>query len=261
MSKFIKKLERNSQATPQPLGFGRYAQAKVEAGMRIIADVAQVDKNLTDYVAGADAAILPAAEVRAGVKILQKACQAASTVLWGLHTHDMSPSDVKDVIDAGADFVVVSTESMPFVTEENGLGKILEVELTIDDHLLRTVDDLPLDCVIINDNRDSAMNWQQLMKLQYLSNLFSKPLVVTAPANISSNEIQLLWEAGVDAIKVNVGPGITANLKELREAIDKLDLPSLRKPQKKATAILPRMAEERTATHGTEPDEEDEDDD
>jgi hypothetical protein len=69
-------------------------------------------------------------------------------------------------------------------------------------------------------------------------------LLASIPSNVTANELQALWEAGVDGVVIEVGDRQpTDRLKELRQVIDKLAFPSQRK-RGKTEALLPHISGE-----------------
>jgi hypothetical protein len=69
-------------------------------------------------------------------------------------------------------------------------------------------------------------------------------LLVSISSNVTANELQALWETGVDGVIVEVEARQPAGrVSKLRQAIDKLTFPSQRK-RGKAEALLPRIGGE-----------------
>jgi hypothetical protein len=94
------------------------------------------------------------------------------------------------------------------------------------------------------------------MLFQRFADLLTKPLLASIPSNVNANELQALWEAGVDGVVIEVGAGQpTDRLKKLHQVIDKLAFPSQRK-RGKVEALLPHIARETSIV--TEEDEEEE---
>jgi len=86
----------------------------------------------------------------------------------------------------------------------------------------------------------------------------TKPLLVSVPSNVTVNELQPLWEAGVDGVVVEVGVGQPVEgLKGLRRTIDNLAFPSQRK-RGKAEALLPYVSPEASMVTEEEEEEEEE---
>ena len=105
--------------------------------------------------------------------------------------------------------------------------------------LLTTINDLPADAVLIDSGRGDPefLTWHQLMVFQHFADLLAKPLLVSVPSNITANELQALWEAGVAGIVVEAKQD-KGRLNKLRQAINQLDSSPHRK-RKKPAALLP----------------------
>ena len=243
MSKLIDKLSLVSQAGFQPMGF-RVAQAVPQKPrMLLIASLAQVDViSLADYVAGADAGLLQIPKSSSEVESLKEIGQAMSDIPWGGWLRDIGREGIGQMVEAGCDFVVFQAANTSLAILQNDeVGKILEVESLLDEGLLRAVDDLPVDAVLITGEQEKNyfLTWHHLMLFRRCVGLLTKPLLVSIPPDVAANELQALWEAGVGGVVVEVGIeqplGKTA---ELRQMIDKLTFPS---PGKwgKAEPLLP----------------------
>jgi hypothetical protein len=143
--------------------------------------------------------------------------------------------------------------------QKEDVGKVLEVEPSLTEGLLRTLNELPADAVLIGSAQDgdSSLTWNHLMLFQRFAALLTKPLLISTPSNITDSELQALWDAGVDGIIIEVKAGQPAErLKELRQAIDKLT-PAPRK-RGKVGALLPRVAEKAESPTVEEEEEEEE---
>ena len=244
MSRFIDKLKRVSQAVPQPMGFRFAPQISYKPRMLLIASLALVDiYDLSDRVAGADAGLLRIPKLSSGAKAWLKVSQTVSDVPWGGWLGGIAEGEVKRMAKVGFDFVVFPPASTSLaILKDNQVGKILQVEASLSEGLLRAVNELPVDAMLIAGEQEGEhfLTWQHLMSFQRCADLLAKPLLVSTPLNVSANELQALWEAGVNGVVVGVGAGQPAErLKELRQVIDKLVLPSPRK-QRTAEPLLPQ---------------------
>jgi len=159
----------------------------------------------------------------------------------------------------GCDFVVFPAANTSLAILQNKeVGKILEVEASFSEGLLRTVNELPVDAVLFTSEQEKEhfLTWHHLMLFQYFANLLTKPLLVSIPSKVTDSELQALWGAGVVGVVVEVGVGQPAGgLTELRRTIDNLTFPSQRK-RRKEEALLPYISEE--ASRVTEEEEEEE---
>ena len=243
MSQFIDKLKRVSQAAPQPMGFRATQPSSDKPGILIITSLAQTDADsLADRLAGADAGLLRMAKLGSGAKALGKVSQAVPDIPWGGWLEGITEEEVEQMAKVGFDFVVFPPASTSLaILKYDKVGKILEINPSLREDLLPAVDELPADAILVAGEQEKGyfLTWQHLMFFQQCADLLTKPLLVSIPPNVSTHELQTLWEAGVNGVVVKIEseqpPGI---LKELRQAIDKLTFTVPRKPRK-AEPLLP----------------------
>ena len=245
MSQFVDKLKRVSQVAPQPIGFRATQPTSAKPRILLIASLAQADiDGLADQVAGVDAGLLRIAKLSPGAKAFAKVSQAVSDIPWGGWLEGIAEGEVERMAKIGFDFVVFPPDSTSLaILKDEKVGKILEVGESLSEGLLPAIDELPVDAVLIAGEKEGEyfLTWQHLMFFQRCADLLTKPLLVSIPSNVSANELQALWEAGVSGVVAGVGAGQpTERLAELRQVIDKLALPSQRK-RRKAEALLPHI--------------------
>lgn len=249
MSKFIDKLNQASQTELQIMGFRAAKTVSPKPKMLLVASLAQADvSGVADYVAGADAGLLPVHEFNSGIKTIQKISKSVPDISWGGWLKDMEGGGIKQMLEVGGDFVVFpATDTSLAMLQDGEVGKILQVKVSLSEGLLRTINDLPVDAVLIagDQEEDYFLTWHHLMLFRHFASLLAKPLLVSIPADVTAKELQVLWDGGVDGVVVEVGTGQPAGgLKRLRQVIDKLVLPSSRK-QGKTEALLPYIGRER----------------
>src|SRR4030042_6371933 len=122
-------------------------------------------------------------------------------------------------VEAGYDFVVFPASSRVLATpQDDKVGKILQVESSLGEGLLRAVNDLPVDAVLAANAYEvgDSLAWHHLILFQRLANLLATPLLVPAPLNVTASELKALWEAGVDGVVVEAGIESAEGLRELR---------------------------------------------
>jgi hypothetical protein len=262
MSRFIDKLNQASQVEPQTMGFKAAQTATPKPRMLLVASLARAGvSGLADYVAGADAGLLPVPKLSSGVKTFHKISQAVSDIPWGGWLGDIGRGGIKQMAEAGCDFVVFPAANTSLdILQDDEVGRILQVEVSISDGLLRTVNELPVDAVLIAGEQETGyfLAWHHLMLFRRFASLLTKPLLVSVPSSITANELQALWDGGVDGIIVEAGAGQpVGGLKELHQIIDKLVFPSSRK-RGKVEALLPHIGRETKAVPAEEEEEEEE---
>ncbi|MDD5038125.1 MAG: hypothetical protein PHN78_02265, partial [Dehalococcoidales bacterium] len=184
--------------------------------------------------------------------------KAAADIPWGGWLENAGQEDMKQIMSSGSDFVVFpSATTTQVMLQKTETGKILELESSLGEGLLRATNSLPVDAVLITgeDMEDYSLTWQHLMLFQRFADLLAKPLLVPAPSNVTADELQALWKAGVDGVVVKVTSQQSASkLSELHHLIDKLDFPSPRR-REKVEPLLPHF---NGANNETPPEEEEE---
>ena len=248
MSQFIDRLNRVSRVTPQAMGFRVTRLVPEKPRILLIASLAGAGAGgLANYVAGADAGLLRIPKLSPGAKTLKEISQAAPDIPWGGWLRDINEGGIKQMAKAGCDFVVFPAANTPLALPQNDeVGKVLEVESSLSDGLLRTANELPVDAVLIASGQEGEhfLTWHHLMLFQHFADLLTKPLLASTPPDVTANELLALWKAGVDGVVIEAEAGQPVDrLKELRQAIDKLVFPSQRK-REKAEALLPHIDSE-----------------
>jgi len=242
MSKFINELKLVSQLGSPPMGF-RAAPAAPKPRMLLVAALAEANvEDLADYMAGADAGLLPITKLSSAAKTIHKISQAVSSIPWGGWLKDISGEEIK-LAEAGCDFVVFPSDTPLAILQDNKVGKILEVGASLNEGLIKTIDDLPVDAVLISGEpeKDNLLTWRHLMFFWRCAELVTKPLLASVPSSVGASELQALWAAGVVGVVVETPP--QGRISELRQIIDKLVFP-LPSKRKKIEPLLPRIAEE-----------------
>ncbi|MBI2328462.1 MAG: hypothetical protein HYU85_02290 [Chloroflexi bacterium] len=262
MSKFIDKLNRLSRAEPLPMGFRAVQPTSPRLKIQLVASLPQESvESLTDSVTGADAGLLSISKLSSAAKTLNKIAQGHSDILWGGRLESSRLVDVEQILKAGCDFIVFPATSTSLAIAENDeVGKILEVEASLSEGLLRAVNELPVDAVLIASEQKEGhfLSWQHLMLFRRFADLLTKPLLASIPSTVTVAELQALWAAGVEGVVVEVTVGQPQDrLKELRQAIDKLAFPSPRRHDK-AEPRLPRISREQGMTTIEEEEEDEE---
>lgn len=223
------------------MGFGVGKPVSSQPKMLLVASLTEVaSDNVADYVAGADAGLLPLSLSRSGVENLVKASKAVPDISWGGWLRGIGVKEVKQIKKGDCDFVVFSAVDTSLAISGSGeVGRILEVKASLDEGLLAAIDSLPVDAVLIagEEKEDYSLNWHHLMLFRRFADVVSKPLLVSVPSGVTADELQLLWDAGVGGVIVRAGAG---GLKKLRRAIDKLTFSTQGKGRKER-ALLPHL--------------------
>ncbi len=246
MSRLIDKLTRIRQNEPQPIGFAALSRSAAEKPrLQVIACVKA--ENL-DKVSGglnrADAVLIEIVRDE-DLAALEKICQTEKNIPAGGWLKSSSSETLKKATDVACDFVVFPGTIPVALTQKEKMGRILELDTSLNERILRAAGELPIDAVLAFDKgEDSPLTVNRLMFLQYLVNSIAKPVVVSIPTKLTEPELQALWDIGINGVAVDlVDEKSTKNLAELRKDLENLAPPAFRK-KFKAGATIPRMQTE-----------------
>lgn len=170
------------------------------------------------------------------------------------------PWGVTGSVPKGADFVVLPltglTASAP---ADEATGTLLEIEASLDDGLLRAVNNLPVDAVAAADALEESgpLTWHRLMILTHLRHLINRPVVVPVAADIGEADVKALWDAGFDGILVTAPADRIAALADTIAALPPRVVPK----KSKTDAVVPRSSDAAAPTVAEPEEEPDEDDD
>lgn len=259
MSRFIDKLKKASQAEAQPMGFRK---EKVFSKQRLVL-VARLSRNDIDipsgHLNGADAGLL-AVKQDSEIKTVKEVVRSIKDIPWGMMLESASLGGIKQAVEVGCDFIVFPPEMPLEVIDDKGFGKVLLLEASLEVSLLKALDELPVDAIIITGEQAKgvALTWRHLMLFRRFAGISNKPLLVPVPSDITGDGLQAIWEAGVSGVIVETAAEQPADeFKKLSRVIDSL-APPLKRRRTKMRAIVPKLREE-TAPIADEEEEEEED--
>jgi len=232
LSKLLDKLNQVSRGSAQPIGF-RTASTPKSPRMVLIAALGEGDSSAAAVAKeSADAVLLKGA--------VSQIAASLGDVPWGVCLSEATEKDLSQLKGMGCDFLVFDTAKAPLtLLKEEGLGKIAEIEPSLADGLIRAIEQLPIDAVLIGG--ELSLSVHRLMVCQHLANLVRKPLIALSPPGMSEEDLKGLWEAGMAGVMVE--GGAKEELSGLRQAIDALPA-SRRKGKERAEALLPYPREE-----------------
>lgn len=242
MSRFIEILNRSSQATAQPIGFRTAQAAQPRHQIRLVAAVTKVaTDSIADYATGADAGLLRVSKTGSSASALKKTIPTTPDIPWGFWIGETSQEELKKAIKSGCDFVVIPAGAALVVPPDDSVGIIIQIDTSITEGPLRTLNELPIDAVLVTlqSEKDKHITWHELMLLQRFGDIVTKPLLALIPSGTGADELQLLQDAGIGGVVVETGPEQpSGEITRLRQTIDGLKPPTTRKRQK-MDALLP----------------------
>jgi hypothetical protein len=258
MSRLIDKLKKIHQAEPQPMGFALNRAASESPKMKLMAYLSSENaEKLSGSTGKADAVLMEVTKADE-VSVLEKLCRSKDDLAGGW-VKASSSGTFKKALNIACDFVIFPAATQLNSIPKDKVGRILEIDLSWTEGMLRTLNDLPIDAVFVSGKDvDLTITVNRLMFLQRLAYMVSKPILVSVPASPTETELQALWDMGISGIVIEVTDEESAkDLGEIQETIKKLTTPAFRKKNLRS-AILPRLqAEEPHPSEGEEEEEED----
>lgn len=247
MSKFINVLKQTLRGSAPPIGFRKTEE--IEAPPLVIA------VNLT-ALSLKDAKQLDSKHIEAGV-LSTRAVEAAAFQQWkdslgdtplGLLVETDSKVDVGAFISLGCDFFICGLKTPFEVVSREKAGKIVLVEPNLESGFARSLNDLPVDAVLVNTS-EPLLTLEQVLVCYHFAALVSKPLLVTIRTPLTREALEGLYQAGVNGVFLDTGFPLGA-IPELKNAVEHLPRTPRRRPS--AVPLLPRP------TSGMEPEAEEE---
>jgi hypothetical protein len=242
MSQLIDRIKKVTGVAPQAMGFRVAREAAEKPRILLIASV-EPDKleGRTTGLAETDAVVLRVSGSEPATKAVRETCKLLSGVPCGLWSPAGGGENTTEIADAGADFIVLSTSVPVAKLKEGKLGKLLEVHSPMEAGLLRAVNELPVDAVLVSSGqgKEATLTCQDLLFFHLCAGLMEKNLLASVPLSVAADELQILWEAGISGIMVEIEDKASLEkLASLRAEIDKAVFPARRKGRK-MEAVLP----------------------
>jgi hypothetical protein len=239
MSKFIDRLKQLSEGTPQRIGF-RTSTAADRSRLKIqLVAALPIEGADAAQVVEADATLVRVKRKTGAVEALKKLAIPAD-VPWGVGPTDAVAA--ASLAETGADFVVFAAGASLKGLIDTKLGKVIEIDPALGDSLLRTVNALAVDAVLVSlPQPGAALTWQDLLAVGRITNALNKPVLVPVSATISGEELKAVWDAGADAVVVDITADTAASLKDLRQKISALEFPAPKRGDRGAH-LVPRVS-------------------
>jgi hypothetical protein len=257
MSKLLDRLDQITRGPVRTLGFTPAAVRETVPTMALLAwvnDVAKADLSALAK-AGVDALIL----AESGQADGKPKPPEGST--WGVAVGQLDRQQVDSRGDTGCDFLVFGIENTSVdALDEGECSRVLRIPSDLEDTLLRSVEDLPVDIVLLNKpGPDGPLSLSHLMAISNVRASTSRYLLLEWEGELTEKELGHLRDLGVDGIVINVANSLASTVATMRERVDQMPA---RKPrsdrEQRGAAVLPRLGGVSEGRHRH--DDEDDDD-
>lgn len=259
MSKLLDRLDSIARGTPRAIGFAVKTSGEPVPQLALLAwltDPSKVDAAPLAK-AGVDAYIL--LESAMGKDGSAQRPDALADLPYGVMVDGSDLKKVDGYRKQGTDFLVFDIADTPIdLLEEGDCARVLRVPADLDEAQLRGLEDLPVDLVLVRKPPpEGPLTLTHMLAISGVRAATSRYLLLEWSADLTSRELVLLRDAGVDGVVVNVTEAEPTVVPDLREKITVLPQ---RKPRgdQRSVAMLPRSGDPVTAAPQRQDEEEEE---
>jgi hypothetical protein len=255
MSKFAEELRDLSKSSAAPIGFRSSVSETKGPTMLLVLELPGTQPKEGKALAEvkADAGLI-LGDVP-GAKVFKQMVEGAGDIPVGAVIKREGGRGIDDLVSEGCDFVVFDIGMGAAVLDKEAVGKFVMIERSLDQGLVRAINDLEVDGVLVA-GRDSFLAVEHLLVYRRFVELLEKPVIMSLPPTITKAELRALWEIGVDGAVASSTYSAEA-LVDLKKMIS--DLPGTKRGRRgKGGVVLPRYS---VGVAGEEEGEEEEDED
>lgn len=254
MSKLLDILDKAGQPAPRRMGFVSSSTYTPAPPMVLVARLdASAGKSVAGAMEPADCLIVKAD----GTEQAGAPDGLPDSGTWGVQMPEIKVEDVSGLGEKGSDFLVLDPESSPaaLLNEEN-VTKVLSVSPSIEEAYLRILEDVPIDCLLIEHEADGELIISDLMTLRSILTAVSKPCLVRVRPGLTDGDLSALRHVGAMGVVVDVKSKKDAGeLPRLREAIDALP-PREEEEHRQVESLGPHVGHSPTPpAHDDDPDD------
>jgi len=241
MSKFIDKLNQIYKTAAPAMGFRKSTSEAELPTMLLVSNLsksgAKKPKSLTD--SGIDAAVVSSGST--DIDSFKELLKTIGDIPLGLVVEESStPETIREIVDAGCDFVIFGLQTPVETINKEGLGKVLKIEPSLTPTMVRAINELslPIDTALIAGD-DATITIERLLNCQLFASLLNKPTLINVNSSLTSSELSSLHGTGVKGLILPDGTLLKV-FAELKKAIS--SLPKAPKRKTGAGVLLPHIS-------------------
>ena len=260
MSKLLDLLQRISDGSPAPLGFGAARTARLPGlalvGLASRPGTGRRPRGVPDAAASLDAVIVGDAS---GADYLQQLGNLMGDLSWGPGLSALAAEDVKACAEGGADLLSFGLDSAAAaVAGEDELARILSIAPDLSDRQLRAVAALPVDCFTLDMTAVSGpWTLHDLVTVGSISRRTDKYVLVQISAIPASEDLAALRDMGASGLILDLSGVSPEDLAGLKTTL--LEMPRPRRRRDRARATVPSAGFASAPTPSREDDDDDDD--
>jgi hypothetical protein len=262
MSKLIEMLDKTTESSPSPLGFGA-ASGRIPTNPSIVligqAAADEVNGNPTLADSKADAVLVTMTSLDSNA--LDGIQKALKDRLWGVRVGALSEEQSSQLKEKGCDFVVFDPENTAAaVLNDQDLGSIIAVNADLDEETGGAITELSLDAAIYAPGESILpLTVQRLIEVQLVRDLVGKHFLISIPAGMTTSDFEALKSAGIAGMVMNLSS--QEDIAKAKEAISRIPYRRPRSRDRGRYSVQAPTAGFVAASQQSVPDDDDDEDD
>ena len=218
MSRIADRLE-TLRKTSSRIGFGMTGSSPDVRRMLILAGSRKIPakKTLSTILGSADSLVV-IDDGKAGELPVGKAVSVAADLPVGVRLSKGAPRAAV-VSGSGCDFMICDTDGPSEVLLAEGASCFVEVIPGVESGKLRAIGALGVEAVLLSTESLDPKTLAVVIECRRVCTATGRPVVLQVEQPISSDQVSILWRAGVGALFIDVSGG-TDLLMSMRAAVD-----------------------------------------
>lgn len=240
MSKLTDKLYKISRSVATPIGFHSATSEPGDSPLLLIAGIFSADIKKVKSLDGIpiDAALI--LNQNLGLKQAKQFIKVLSDTPLGITINQLSGINNANSATTCLDFIAFDKHVSMTNVEKTSVGKLFMIDASLNMDLIRAVNELDIDGVIIDNSQADLLTVEHLLICQRLRELLHKPLLMILPSLVTGAELCRLQEVGITGV-ISSKTWSVESLIGLRQKIDNLPKRHAHR-NSKIDAILPNYA-------------------
>jgi hypothetical protein len=239
MSKLVDKLKQISD-TAAPLGFKAGAAPK-KLPLILIGELSLLQQ-IHEPGQSLDAILLPVINLSKDMETVKKFKTTIGNIPYGMAIGSIDEKSTAQLSELACDFIVFrAPEAAASLLMEEKLGKVVIVDSSWTDASLRSLEQFPIDAIMIENNEErSSLTVQSVIDLRRFAAFSGKPVLVRVSHFPSEKDLSALLMAQVRGLAVSIrDEKDLPEIAKLRTTVEKLPRLTLKKPS--PTVIVPSI--------------------
>jgi hypothetical protein len=262
MSKLIDRLDQISRGIPTPLGFTAHIKKESIPQMALLAKVNSTKASILTKLKHANLDAFVLVEMHQSDKEDERALKYLKESTWGATVANLDREASENHKPLGSDFLVFGIEGTRVDgIEEGDMGKVLRIPPDLDEAILRGLEDLPVDAILLErPETGTPLALTHMLAIGNVRAATSRYLLLEWDTDLTARELEHLRDLGVDGIVLDTEQSSIEMFTCIRQRINALPK---RKPkgEQRTSATLPRIEGFfRSPVHHEEQDDDDDDD-